>query len=71
MSPAMTGEYALPCVFNPSGWVRQRLTAVEWLSIHDIPVGLMESLERDTLARQAIAMAVSPLVVHAVCVLLW
>ena len=64
-------EYALPCVFKPTGWVRRRLTAVEWLSIHDVPVGMMEPLDRDALARQAIGAALSPLVVQTICVSLW
>ena len=56
-------EYAIPCVFKSTGWVRRRLTAKEWLTLHDIPVDMMEPLSGDTTARNAIALCITPLIV--------
>lgn len=64
-------DYAIPCVFKPTGWVRQRLTAKEWLALHDTPVVLTESLEAHILARNSIALALTPLLAGWVVRSLW
>jgi hypothetical protein len=56
-------DYAIPCVFKTTGWVRRRLTPREWLTVYDTPVSLCESLDADTSARNSLALALSPLLV--------
>ncbi len=64
-------DYAIPCVFKTTGWVRQRLTAKEWLAVHDTPVVLTKSLEADASARNSIALALTPLLVGWIFRSLW
>jgi hypothetical protein len=56
-------EYTIPCVFKSTGWVRQRLTAREWLMLQDIPMDMCSALEDDAGARSSIALALLPLLV--------
>ena len=58
-------DYAVPCVFKSSGWVRRRLTAKEWLVLHDTPVDLATELGGDGNVRNAIALCITPLIVSA------
>lgn len=58
-----TLEYAIPSVFKSTGWVRRRLTAKEWLTLHDIPVNMMDELSGDVTARNAISLCMTPLIV--------
>ncbi len=64
-------EYAIPCVFKSTGWARRRLTAKEWLAVHDVPVVLVESLEADVPARNSIALALTPLLVGWIFCSFW
>ncbi len=64
-------EYAIPCVFKPTGLVRRRLTPVEWLHLHDIPGEMVDSLATHAFAWQAIALGVSPLVINFFLSSLW
>jgi hypothetical protein len=64
-------EYAVPCVFKASGWVRRRLTAKEWLTVHDVPLSLISQLEVDTTARNAIALSMSSLIIGHLIQTLW
>jgi hypothetical protein len=56
-------EYAIPCVFKSTGWVRRRFTPKEWLTLHDIPVADIDGLVDDATARHAIALGPTPLVI--------
>ena len=60
-----TLEYAIPSIFKASGWVRRRLSPKEWLTLHNIPVDMVQVLSGDAVARNAISLCITPLVVGA------
>ena len=63
--------YAMPCVFKPSGWVQRRLTPKEWLSLHDVPVSLVDTLSGELAIRGSIGVSMPALVVGHIFRTLW
>ena len=63
--------YAIPCMFEPSGWVWHRLTPKEWLSIHDFTLRLAGLLESDLAARLSMGLAFPALIIGEIFHVLW